>query len=306
MTDMIAYAAVLPAAGETVVGESFAIGFGGKGANQAVMAALLGASVQFVGSLGDDVFGEMTIENLRSFGIDTSAVVVTEGAASGAAPIWVDSTTGENRIIVVPGANNRLPADLVRSIVESAQPAVVLTQLEVPDPCVRAALDGAATIRCTTILNPAPMREVSRGLLERPDWVIPNETELAAIARLLDLEVAGDLTDVATECARTLETNVLVTLGADGALICRPGKPPVPIEAPPAEAVDTTGAGDAFVGALAYALANGDPPTEAATFACACASASVSRKGTQTSFPRGDEIARLKAKGGRWHVSQDR
>jgi ribokinase len=129
MTDMIAYTAVLPDAGETVVGESFALGFGGKGANQAVMAALLGATVQFVGSLGDDVFGDMTVENLKSFGIDTSTVVVTEGEASGAAPIWVDSTTGENRIIIVPGANDHLPADVVGSAVAAARPAVVLTQL---------------------------------------------------------------------------------------------------------------------------------------------------------------------------------
>src|SRR5690349_5206960 len=114
MTDLIAYAPVLPAAGETVVGESFSIGFGGKGANQAVMAALLGASVQFVGSLGNDVFGEMTLQNMRSFGIDTSAVTVSEDESSGAAPIWVDSRTGENRIIVVPGANDRLRPELVR------------------------------------------------------------------------------------------------------------------------------------------------------------------------------------------------
>jgi ribokinase len=306
MTDMIAYASVFPGAGETVVGESFALGFGGKGANQAVMAALLGASVQFVGSLGNDVFGEMTLENLKSFGIDTSSVVVTEGEASGAAPIWVDSTTGENRIIVVPGANNHLPPDLVRSVVESARPAVVLTQLELPDDCVRAALDAAARIGCAAILNPAPMREVSRELLERPDWVIPNETELVAIARLLGLETADGVAAVATACARTLGSNVVVTLGSDGALICRPGERPVPVDAPPAAAVDTTGAGDAFVGAFAYALANAASPTDAASFACACASASVNRKGTQTSFPRGDEVDRLKAKGERWHVSQDR
>src|SRR5262249_2262056 len=135
MTDMIAYAPVLPEAGETVVGESFALGFGGKGANQAVMCALLGASVSFVGCVGDDVFGQMTLDNFASFGIDASRVARTGGAASGAAPIWVDEGA-ENRIIVVPGANDLLDPVPVEAAVREISPDVVLCQLEIPSTCV--------------------------------------------------------------------------------------------------------------------------------------------------------------------------
>lgn len=294
MTDMIAYASVLPSAGETVVGDSFSLGFGGKGANQAVMSALLGASVQFVGSLGRDVFGEMTLKNLESFGVDTSSVTFAENAASGAAPIWVDATTGENRIIVVPGANDLLDAELVRSAVEAAQADVVVTQLEVPEACVLAALQAAEAVGSTTILNPAPMRSVSLDLMGFPSWVIPNQSELEAIARLLNVPVDQDVAMLAASCSALLGTNMVVTLGRDGALICRDGTAPVKVEAPSVGAVDTTGAGDAFVGAFAYALALDGAVEDAVGFACACASSSVTRRGTQTSFARGDELVRLK------------
>ena len=156
MTDMIAYADRFPGAGETVIGDSFSLGFGGKGANQAVMCALLGASVQFVGCLGQDMFGQMTLENLSSFGIDTSTVTFTDGAATGVAPIWVDAT-GENRIIVVPGANGMLEPETIDTAVRSARADVVLTQLEVPERCVAQALRSAKDVGITSILNPAPM-----------------------------------------------------------------------------------------------------------------------------------------------------
>jgi ribokinase len=294
MTDMITYADALPAAGETVIGDSFALGFGGKGANQAVMCALLGASVRFVGCLGQDVFGEMTLENLRSFGIDTSSITVTGAAASGAAPIWVDAS-GENRIIVAPGANGLLDPQTVELAVDAAAADVVLTQLEIPEPCVEAALRSAKAAGRTSILNPAPMTDVRREVLSLSSWLIPNGPEVQAIARMFG--IAGELpyAELAQRCGTALETDIVVTLGADGALVYRNGSSNVTrVPAPQAEPVDTTGAGDAFVGAFAYALALESSAEEAAAFGCACASASVEARGTQTSFPRGSRLEEIR------------
>lgn len=294
MTDMIAYAERVPGAGETVIGERFALGFGGKGANQAVMCALLGASVAFVGSLGEDVFGRMALENLNSFGIDTSEVRFTDRAASGAAPIWVDAS-GENRIIVVPGANELLESARVTSAVRAARADVVLTQFEIPETCIWAALAAARAVGSESVVNPAPMRPVSRELLADATWVIPNRSELDAIAALLSLSPAGSTSQLVDACASALATNLAVTVGSDGALVRAQGASgTVAVPAPAADAVDTTGAGDAFVGAFAYAIALGADPIEAAAFGCACAAASVEAHGTQTSFPRGERLDELR------------
>jgi ribokinase len=292
MTDMVVYADRVPEAGETVVGNRFSLGFGGKGANQAVMCALLGASVQFVGCLGDDVFGRMTLQNFESFGIDVSRVRFTDRAATGAAPIWVDAS-GENRIIVVPGANDILDVSDVGETVRSARADVVIAQLEVPDACVAEALKAAADAGSASILNPAPMGAVDRPLLESCSWLIPNRSELAAIAGLLGFDRDADPAELARRCVAELETNVVVTLGADGVLLCTT-EAEFAVAAPQVTAVDTTGAGDAFVGAFAYAIATGAEPRDAAAFGCSCATASVELRGTQTSFPRGDRLDALK------------
>lgn len=296
MTDMIAYAERVPGAGETVTGERFSLGFGGKGANQAVMSALLGASVQFVGSLGDDVFGRMTLENLTSFGIDTTNVRFTERAASGAAPIWVDQS-GENRIIVIPGANELLDPDLVASAIAEAKADVVVTQFEVPAQCVEAALDAARSAGSISIINPAPMRPVETALLSKATWLIPNESELDLIGAQFGAADAASVEQLVHICAKETSTSLAVTVGAGGALVCGLDDEPatvVPVPAPRVEVVDTTGAGDAFVGAFAYALAVGADPVAAATFACDCASASVESPGTQTSFPRSERLQKIK------------
>jgi ribokinase len=294
MTDMIAYAQVLPEAGETVVGESFALGFGGKGANQAVMCSLLGAAVSFVGCVGQDVFGDMTLENFESFGIDTSRVARRDGAASGAAPIWVDAG-GENRIIVVPGANDLLDPAVVEAAVRESAPDVVLCQLEIPAPCVRTALATARECDAIAVLNPAPMTDLTLEILSLASWLIPNRSELSAIARRL--EVAHEVSDVALarRVAGELGVDLVVTFGDEGASIVRHVDGSVTaVSAPAAEAIDTTGAGDAFVGAFAYALARGVTPGDAAAFGCACASASVEERGTQMSFPRGERLSEMK------------
>jgi ribokinase len=302
MTDMIAYTERLPGPGETVTGEAFSLGFGGKGANQAVMSALLGAAVRFVGSLGDDVFGRMTLENLTSFGIDTTNVRFTDQAPSGAAPIWVDRS-GENRIIVVPGANELLDPDLVAAAVAEARADVVLVQFEVPEECVEAALDAANATGSISIINPAPMRPVEKALLGKATWVIPNESELDQIGALLAIADTASVAQLTQACASETRTSIAVTVGAAGALVCDYSRSPLSaicVSAPRVNVVDTTGAGDAFVGAFAYALAVGADALDAASFACLCASASVEVAGTQTSFPRAERLEEMKR---RLHVA---
>jgi len=294
MTDMITYAQTLPAAGETVIGSSFELGFGGKGANQAVMCAVLGATVSFVACVGDDVFGEMALENLTAHGIDTSAVTVSAGAASGAAPIWVDGS-GENRIVVVPGANDLLSADAVEHSLSVARPDVVVCQLEIPEACVDRALRTAREQGAVSILNPAPMKELDSRLLSLCRWLIPNGSELDAIAQQLGLDPSMPVRELVPRVGSLLDVDIVVTLGAEGAMIYgREEQSLFPVAAPAAQVVDTTGAGDAFVGAFAYAVAIGIAPEEATLFGCACASASVEARGTQTSFPRDKRLAALK------------
>ena len=292
MIDMVAYADRIPDPGETLVGATFSLGFGGKGANQAVMCALLDSAVRFVGCLGQDRFGQMALDNLNSFGIDTSAVSFDNGAATGAASIWVDAT-GENRIVIVPGANEMLDPDAVEAAVRTADADVVLTQLELPEHCVERALRTANEVGSISILNPAPMRPVAPEVLSLATWLIPNQAELEAIAELLGVSRETGAQGLAGDVAHRLETRVVVTAGAHGALVAGEGRAGVTVvESPQTSPVDTTGAGDAFVGAFAYAIALGAAPVQAAAFGCACASASVELPGTQTSFPRG---ARLEA-----------
>jgi ribokinase len=294
MIDMIAYADRVPEAGETLVGNAFSLGFGGKGANQAVMCALLGAAVTFVGCVGEDDFGRMTLANLDSFGIDTSGVSTSDLEATGAAPIWVEAT-GENRIIIVPGANNLLDPDAVERAVRAADADVVLTQLELPDACVERALQTAREMGSRSILNPAPMRLVPREVLSLADWLVPNRAELDGIAGLLSLEQGGEVETIAGEAVDALAADLVVTLGPDGALLRSRSAGAESIRAPQTVPVDTTGAGDAFVGAFAYALALGAEPVAAIEFGCACASASVELPGTQTSFPRGERLEQLRS-----------
>ena len=289
MTDMVAYVDRVPAAGETVVGARFVQGFGGKGANQAVMARRLGATVLMVNRVGDDALGEQTVANLRREGVDTSAVRRTPGTSSGVAPIWVEPD-GTNRIIVVPGANDHLTADEARSAVESAAAVhVVVGQFEVPQEATAAGFAAARVRGAVTVLNPAPAADVSADLLAVTDWLVPNEVEFAHLARVVGLDATGtadhvDAGAVAAVAERT-GLRMAVTLGARGAVVVEPGGGPVEVSAPTVDAVDTTGAGDAFVGAFAFALGSGMTAADAAALGCRCASSSVTRPGTQTSFP---------------------
>ena len=282
--DLISYVPRLPRVGETLHGTQFRMGYGGKGANQAVMAAKLRAEVTMVCKLGRDVFGEGTLENFRAHGIDTTHVTFTEDAFSGVAPIAVDPE-GRNAIIIVTGANDLLSLDdLERARPAIAAAEVVVCQLELPVETTLSALRIAREEGVRTIFNPAPARDdLPDELFRLSDVICPNEPE----TELLTGMPAGK------EAARELLARgvgaVALTLGAHGSLLVQGDSvTEVPVE--PVRAVDTTGAGDAFVGAFATFLAAGRSPVDAAERSNAVAALSVQGRGTQTSFPSADDL----------------
>jgi ribokinase len=283
MIDLIAYADRLPEDGETVVGTSYVTGFGGKGANQAVMAARFGAEVALVNTVGDDAHGTAYLDKLASEGIDTAFMRRMPGS-SGVAPIWVDSS-GTNRIIVVPGANAQVLPEVAVEAVESFRPDVVIGQFEIPQPTTAAGFAAARRIGATTVLNPAPASAVSPDVLAVTDWLVPNAPEFGLIAGGA-LGISGD-DDVAAVrgLGERLGVSLVVTLGERGALVVPRGAAEAWVDAPLVRAVDTTGAGDAFVGAFAVGLALGRTPVDAVRLGCVAAADSVTRRGTQTSYP---------------------
>lgn len=281
MIDMVAYVKKVPNAGETVIGDSFALGFGGKGANQAVMARRLGATVSMVNTLGDDVFGDTTLKNFQEQGIDITFISRAPGA-SGVAPIWVEPD-GTNRIICVPGANNAMTASQAKSALESLKGyQIVIGQLEIPQEVTVQAFRTAREHGAVTILNPAPFAPISEELIAVSDWVIPNESEFAGM-HPQGLQPISD--QIILELAATLKTRFAVTLGENGAAFTTIDGKIHRVSAPKVTARDTTGAGDAFVGAFSVGLALGMAEEQAIALGCACASDSVTRLGTQSSYP---------------------
>ncbi|MFM8843067.1 MAG: ribokinase [Actinomycetota bacterium] len=281
MIDMIAYSQKIPSAGETVIGDSFSLGFGGKGANQAVMASRLGAEVFMVNTLGDDVFGDTTVKNFQEQGINTTYVARVAGA-SGVAPIWVEPN-GTNRIICVPGANTAMTiSQVTHALSELSDIDLVIGQLEIPQEVTAAAFAAAQARGIPTILNPAPFAPLTDAIRASSEWIIPNETEFAG------LNPSGALPHNDEEIlavSRALDCKFVVTLGEQGAAFTNATGAVERVAAPRVNAIDTTGAGDAFVGAFAYGLGLGMSMHEAIALGCACASDSVTRKGTQSSYP---------------------
>ena len=274
--DLITYTPRIPGPGETLVGDRFQMGFGGKGANQAVMARVLGAQVWMVNCVGTDAYGTMTLANFENRGVDTTHVHTVDGS-SGVAPIWVEPD-GTNRIIIIPGANHSLTNAQAIEAIAAIRPEVVLGQFEIPQAVTAAAFDAAHRDGAITILNPAPAAAIDADLLALSDWVVPNEVEFAIL-------FGSEPTDDALrEAARSIAGRLLVTIGAAGsALVDLPEVSRLP--APAVAAVDTTGAGDAFLGAFAYGLGAGLDAASAAHLANVCAADSVTRPGTQSSFP---------------------
>ncbi len=290
-TDMVIRVNRIPRPGETVLGGTFAMAAGGKGANQAVAAARAGGRVAFVARVGADLFGRQALDGFRKEGVDVAAVTRDRGAASGIALIFVDRA-GENSIGVAPGANGRLsPADVRRAAPIIRAAGMILVQLEIPLATVQAAVTLAARRGVPVILNPAPARRLPAGLLRQVSVLTPNETEAEILTGL-----AVNSGTAAVRAARSLLAlgvkNVVMTLGARGALLANAqGTRLVPgFKARP---VDTTAAGDVFNGALAVALTEGRPLEEAVRFANAAAAISVTRAGAQPSAPTRREIERL-------------
>ena len=285
MIDLTAYAAVIPAPGQTLEGDLFTTGFGGKGANQAVIAAHCGAEVHFVGKLGRDLFGDSIAENFKKLGID-SEYVERSDTPNGVAHIWVDAN-GENRIIIIPGANHEIESKKAIEAIESiAGLAVVVAQCEIKQEVTLAAFSAAKKRGCVTILNPAPYQPLSEELLAVTDWIIPNETEFK---ELLGQDPTSD------EVLKKFRPgkNSIVTLGSEGAVLITSEGNLTRVSAPRVNPVDTTGAGDAFVGVFAFGLASGKNPEDAMKLGVKVASMSVTRKGAQSSYPSQAEIETL-------------
>jgi ribokinase len=286
--DLTFRTARLPMPGETLAGREFHLGLGGKGANQAVMAARLGAHVSFLARVGKDAFGLDSLKRYSELGLDTSCIQIDPDHSTGVAAIVVDDDA-RNCILVVPGANGALsPSD-----VESAKSAIcaadfLLGQLEVPLDTIVAAFRTARAANVRTILNPAPALPLPDELLRLTDVCVPNETELAALTGL----ATTSLEDVAA-AARILRQRgagtVLVTLGDRGVLLLHDDEA-LAIPAVPVAAVDPTGAGDAFIGSLAVFWAETGDLRAAASLANAVAALTVQRPGAQLAFPTRAEV----------------
>ena len=285
MIDLTAYAKNIPLPGQTLEGELFTTGFGGKGANQAVIAAHCGAEVHFIGKLGNDLFGDSIAENFKKLGMN-SAYVDRSDTPNGVAHIWVDGN-GENRIVIIPGANYEIDPKRATEGIDSIKDlSVVVAQCEIKQEVTLAAFGAAKKRGCTTILNPAPFQPLSDQLLAVTDWIIPNETEF--------MELHGKLPS-SEEILKEFRPgkNSIVTLGSAGAALIAADGTITRVAAPKVNSVDTTGAGDAFVGTFAFALASGKSAVDAMNLGIKVASMSVTRKGAQSSYPTQMEISTL-------------
>ncbi len=280
--DLTTFSDRFPKPGETIFGQNFDLGFGGKGANQAVTARLCGAEVAMIARVGNDLFGPATIENFKKFGIDTTHVSQLAGVSSGVAPIFVDPS-GQNRILVVKGANDALlPADVDAAAKTLKASDCIILQFEIPLETVYYTVAFARKhgIRC--IVNPAPAQRVDMLALAGLDYFVPNETEAEAISGRAVRNI-----DDAKKCAQVLQgkgiRSVIITLGEKGSFLATNGAgehiPPFAVKC-----IDSTGAGDAFIGSFAVSLAEGLGEREAVLRANLYAALSTTGVGSQKSF----------------------
>jgi ribokinase len=281
--DLTTFADTFPRPGETIFGTSFDLGFGGKGANQAVAARLCGADVLMVAKVGNDLFGEATVKNFAALGIDNSLVRIVDGVSSGVAPIFVEPN-GQNRIIVVKGANDTLrPAD-----VEAAESTLrgvdaIILQFEIPLETIYYTVQFAKANKIRCIVNPAPAQPVDLESLRDADYFIPNETEAEALTGL-PVKSMQEATACAGAFLKQGFRRVILTLGERGSLLAgAEGSEVVPPFAVAPK--DTTGAGDAFIGSFAVFLAEGLAEKDALAHANLYAALSTTKVGTQKSFP---------------------
>ncbi len=290
MMDLITYMERMPHPGETIEAPDFELGFGGKGANQAVAAAQLGADVTMVTRVGDDMFGDEVIENFTSYGIDTSHIEKVADESSGVAPIFVDQT-GENRIFIIKGANDHLlPGVVENSEKLIAESDMILLQLEIPLETVYRAIELAEKHDTISLLNPAPMQpDLSMDRLGGLDYFIPNESELSTFTgKDLDGLNSEKLRNAADTLISADIKNVIITLGAEGSYLVKEEEDKI-IPAPDVDPVDTTGAGDAFIGSLAY-FRHSYNLSRALKLANRYAALTTTRRGTQKSYFTGEEF----------------
>ena len=296
MVDLVTYVHRMPVRGETVEAPSFEMGHGGKGANQAVAAAKLGASVIIVTKVGDDMFADNTVRNLASFGVDTKYVARVAGRSSGVAPIMVEPS-GENSILIVKGANADLsPGDIELASEDLKGCDLILLQLEIPLETVYAAIDFGKRHGVKVLLNPAPATpELDIEKVKHVSFLVPNETELAILTGM----PVGTETEIGAAAesliARGVGT-VIVTMGARGALLRTAGRSHV-IPAPRVAPLDTTGAGDGFVGSFARYYGAGLGLEDAIAHAVRYAADSVTRRGTQKAYATEAQFAAFCADG---------
>jgi len=287
-TDMVVKAAHLPGPGETILGGTFFMNAGGKGANQAVAAARLDANVTFIAKIGDDIFGKQSLELFAQEGIDTRYIITDPINPSGVALITVDEKA-ENCIVVASGANSALlPANLHQVEDKIKNASLILMQLEIPLETVEYVANIAAANNVKVILNPAPACDLSNELLSKVSILTPNETEAEMLTgiKIADKESAQTAAELLAE--KGVET-VIITLGANGALVFHANHFNW-VPAPVVKAVDTTAAGDVFNGALAVAIAEGKNIENAVIFANVAAALAVTKLGAQASAPYRNEI----------------
>ena len=293
VADLAFKAPRLPVMGETILGQGFKDGPGGKGSNQAIAAARAGGDARMITRIGRDTFGEMAQKAWAADGIDTSAVIIDESLPTGAAFIFVSTETGNNAIIVESGAAANLsPADVAAAAPVIATSKVLVTQFEQPVETAIAGLELARRNGVTTILNPAPAVANDGRIYKLCDFVTPNETEAATLTGH-KVETEADALEAAKIFLSLGAKNALITLGEKGALLHGVAGTHLVPAFPVAQVVDTTGAGDAFNGGFAVALAEGMTALDAVRFGCATAALSVQKPGTAPSMPKRAEIEAL-------------
>lgn len=283
-----------PRLGETVVGNEVNFGLGGKGANQAVSAARLETPVQMVGRIGDDNFGEVLVDRLSAEDLSLEHVQRTEDAPSGMALITVDSDS-ENSIVIIPGANAAVTPDDATAV--SPEPGdVAVSQFEIPQPTIRAFYEKAQDVGATTVLNPAPAEEFREPILPLVDYLIVNETEALFFSdedESLQLSESA-LAETCADLRAHEDQTVVVTLGDEGVFASTPTEN-ISLDPYAVDPVDTTGAGDAFVGAFATAISEEKPLSDALSFANAAGAAATMSIGAAPSLPTRAEIQALRS-----------
>jgi ribokinase len=287
--DLVVRAPRFPAPGETIQGEDLVIFPGGKGANQAVAAARLGAKVAMVGRVGKDSFGTTLIDNLKNNKVDVRHILRDDSTPTGTAVIVLDSH-GQNTIVVSPGANGKVNSTDIEPEAFMDSP-ILLAQFEIPLETVIYSANLAREKKLRILLNPAPARTLPDELLMTVDYIVPNETELG----LLTGKPVNNLGSIEEACRSLVARgaqNIIVTLGANGALIVNKNRAKH-IPAYEVKVVDTTAAGDAFVGGLAVGLLNGKSLEDAVQYACACGALAVTKFGAQPSLPTTEDIEKL-------------